>query len=142
MDQVFPQKAVFVGPDDKPYFTEELRQLKRQRQRAYRLHGRRSNTYLRLEKRFGEKLKSEAMKYKNKIEREVLEGKRNSAYNAIRKLGNRPGEAWNKAVINLPAYKEQDLTPLQAADKLAIYFSSISQTVEPLDESKFLQHLS
>ena len=65
VDQVFPQKAVFVGPDDKPYFTEELRQLKRQRQRSYRLHGKRSNTYLRLEKRFGEKLKNEAMKYKN-----------------------------------------------------------------------------
>ena len=42
VEQVFPQKEVLVGPDDKPYFTEELRQLKRQRQRAYRLHGARS----------------------------------------------------------------------------------------------------
>ena len=66
-----------------------------------------------------------------------MEGKRNYAYKAIRKLGNRPGEPWNKAEINLPAHKEHNLTPLQAANKLATYFSSISQTVEPLDESKF-----
>ena len=114
-----------------------LRILKRRRQRAYCLYGRRSNKYIQLEKRFSDKLKHEAIKYKEKIESDVREGKRNSAYKAVRKLGNRPGEPWNRAVITLPAYKEQNLTHLQAANKLATYFSAISQTVEPLDESKF-----
>ena len=137
VENAFPQKEILVGPDDKPYFTEELRLLKRRRQRAYRLYGRRSIKYLQLEKRFSDKLQHEAIKYKRKIESDVREGKRSSAYKAVRKLGNRPGEPWNKAGINLPAYKEQNLTQLQAANKLATYFSAISQTVEPLDESKF-----
>ena len=56
VDKSFPLKEVLVGPDDKPYFTEELRKLKRSRQRAYRLYGRRSNKYLQLEERFSESL--------------------------------------------------------------------------------------
>ena len=51
VDKAFPQKEILVGPDDKPYFTEELLLLKRRRQRAYRLYGRRSIKYLQLEKR-------------------------------------------------------------------------------------------
>ena len=38
----FPKKQIQVGPGDLPYFTEELRHLKRQRLKAYSLHGKRS----------------------------------------------------------------------------------------------------
>ena len=41
------------------------------------------------------------------------------------------------AEISLPSYKEQNFTPIQAANKLANYFSAISQTVQPLNESEF-----
>ena len=37
VDNIFPSKTVLVGPQDLPYFTEELRGLKRKRQRAYRI---------------------------------------------------------------------------------------------------------
>ena len=37
----------------------------------------------------------------------------------------------------MPEYVDQKLTPLQAADRLATYFSTVSQTVEPLDETQF-----
>ena len=137
VEDSFPQKEILVGPEDKPYFTEELRQLKKRRQRAYRRYGKRSNKYIQLEERFSDRLKHEAFKYQQKIVSDVREGKRSSAYKAIRKLGNRPGEQWKRPAINLPTYTEQNLTPLQAANKLATYFSTISQTVEPLDERNF-----
>jgi hypothetical protein len=63
VDKVFPSKEVLVGPKDLPYFTEELRLLKRQRLRAYTTHGGKSVQYLNLKARFEDKLKSEAMKY-------------------------------------------------------------------------------
>ena len=39
VDSVFPEKEIRVGPGDLPYFSEELRHLKRQRLRAYNNHG-------------------------------------------------------------------------------------------------------
>jgi hypothetical protein len=137
VDKAFPQKQIQVGLGERPYFTEELRTLKRKRQRAYEQCGKKSSKYKALRQRFDIKLLNEAKKYRTKIENEVKDGKRGSGYKAIRKLGNMPREAWTRSEVTLPAYREQQLTPLQAANKLAEHFSAISQTVEPLDPSQF-----
>ena len=137
VDQFFPVKGVLVGPQEKLYFTEELRHLKRKRQRPNDKHGRRSRKYEMLSQSFNIKLKHEAMKYVTKLQEEVKEGKRGSAYKAIRKLGNRPGESWNRQEVSLSSYVELNFSPHEAANKLADYFSAISQTVEHLDRSKF-----
>ena len=76
VDKVFPMKQIQVGPADKPYFMEELRQLKRKRQRAYQLHGRRNSKYKSLKQSFDLKLLNEAKKYQTRIENEVVNGKR------------------------------------------------------------------
>ena len=76
VDSVFPEKEIQVGPGDLPYFSEELRHLKRQRLRAYNNHGGKSPQYLRLKQRFHHILEREARKYVKKIENEVFEGKR------------------------------------------------------------------
>ena len=135
VDSHFPSKSIFTGPQDLPYFTEELRKLKRQRQRAYQ-KGRKSNLYMKIKEKFDSTLKSEATKYRHKIVKEVEEGKRGSGYRAIRKLGDRPNEGGQREPI-LPAYVEQRLSAQEAADKLADHFSAISQSVEKLDHSKF-----
>ena len=57
----FPEKLVTISDHDKPYFTEELRLLRRQRQRAYRIGGKNAK-YLDLKAKFEQKLKSEAKK--------------------------------------------------------------------------------
>ena len=137
VDMIFPEKVVQVGPDEKPYFTEELRQVKRRRQRAYANHGRRSPKYINLKQSFDIKLKHEAQKYIEKIKQEVSDGKRGSGYKAIRKLGNRPSESWNQPKVDILSYMEQNIAPTEAADKLGDYFSAISQTVQPLDRSLF-----
>jgi hypothetical protein len=137
VDAGFPFKEIQVGQKDLPYFTEELRQLKRQRLRAYTAHGAKSVQYERLRQAFDTKLENEAIKYRTKTESEVSAGIRGSGYQAIRKLGLRPGDSWKRPELTLPAYIEANLTPQQSANKLADYFSTISQTVEPLDESQF-----
>jgi hypothetical protein len=87
LDESFPLKEIQVGPRDLPYFTEELRLLKRRRLRAYATHGGKSPQYKKLQSEFDLKLENEARKYRLKIENEVNEGKRGSSYKAIRKLG-------------------------------------------------------
>ena len=137
VDQHFPRKVVSVGEGDLPYFTEDLRKLKRQRQRVYRKCGRRSEKYVKLKQKFDLKKKREAIKYVDKINQEVVEGRRGSGYCAIRKLGNRPGDTGRRKEVVVPSYVDQRLSPLEAADRLATYFAQVSQSVEPLDESKF-----
>ena len=131
----FPIKTVLVGPQDLPYFNEELRHLKRRRQRDYR-KGKRSSQYIESKKRFEEKKIREATKYREKLVNEVKEGKRQSTYKAIRKLGNQPGEDSLRSIV-LPAYVESGLSPQQCADRLADHFSAISMTVDPLDLEQF-----
>ena len=137
VDMAFPAKVIQVGPEEKPYFTEELRQLKRRRQRAYAQHGKRSSKYIKLKQSFDSKLQHEAQKYVQKIQQEVMEGKRGSGYKSIRTLGNRPNESWTQPQVNILSYMEQNITPKEAANKLGDYFSAISQTVEPLDRNEF-----
>ena len=43
IDEAFPKKEVLVGPDNLPYYTEELRTLNRKKLRAYQRHGQNSN---------------------------------------------------------------------------------------------------
>ena len=48
MCETFPEKIVTVSPLDQPWFTEELRKLKWQRQRQHVKHGQ-SETYVELQ---------------------------------------------------------------------------------------------
>ena len=115
--------------------TEELRILKRQRQRIYRKKGR-CTKYLEIKAKFDEKLKHEAEKYRQKIVAEVQQGKRSNSYSALRKLesGDNIGKTCN---FTLPNHSEEELTPVQAAEKLAEYFSKISQEFEPICTKNF-----
>ena len=85
VEKTFPEKTVTISDRDKPYMTEELKLLRRQRMRCYSKGGR-SEKYLSLLKKFELKMKIEAEKYHQKILSEVAEGKRNNTYSALRKL--------------------------------------------------------
>ena len=63
VDHHFPIKRVSVIQGDKPYFTEELRQLRRKRDHIYQKSGK-SPQYLITQSKFTNKLKEEASKYK------------------------------------------------------------------------------
>jgi hypothetical protein len=53
VDIHFPPKKISISQYDKPYMTEELRSIIRQRQRLYRKEGR-SNNYLEVRQEFTE----------------------------------------------------------------------------------------
>ena len=127
----FPLKRITVSPYDKPWITEELKMIRRRRQRMYRKEGR-SPAYLQLKKEFNTKLESESSKYMNKIYEEVSNGKRGSSYSAIRKLGNREFDSFS-STFDVPEFVNDNLDEKQSAEALAEYFSSISQEFKPLD---------
>ena len=110
--------------------TEELRVIRRQRQRVYRKQGR-SQKYLDLKSKFDDKLKSEAEKYRQKIMTEVTEGKRNNSYSALRKLESGDNRGKNSD-FTLPSHAEENMSPIQSAERLADYFSQISQEFSPI----------
>ena len=73
VDIHFPLKRVTISSYDKPWITEELKSIRRRRQRIYRREGR-SENYLLVKQDFDDKLKVEAAKNVEKIRKEVVEG--------------------------------------------------------------------
>ena len=114
--------------------TEELKLLRRQRIRAYRKESR-SAKYLDLVKRFEVKIKLEAKKYHQKILDEVAQGKRNNSYAALRKLESGQNVT-KKCNSTLPSHVDENLSTSQSAERLAEYFSAISQEFEPICADK------
>ena len=138
IDTHFPLKTVEVSSFDKPWFNQKLKHLRRQRQRAYRKKGK-SEKYLQLRDEFDRLALKEVHKYKDKIIAEVTEGKRGSAYKALRKLGTGTFETQQSFFI--PSHVDANLSAQQSADILADHFSSISQEFEPIDPSRFTASL-
>ena len=137
VDIHFPLKRISISPYDKPWITEELKMIRRRRQRVYRKEGR-SLKYLKLREEFDDKLKAEAAKYIDKIKEEVSAGKRGSSYSAIRKLGNKDYEASKgMETFDIPEFIENNFNDKQSADALADYFSSISQEFKPISIDEF-----
>ena len=66
IDVVFPEQKVRIKDEDKPYFTEQLRILKRQQCPEYNKNGK-SNKYKSLVERFESLLKTDILKHKQKL---------------------------------------------------------------------------
>ena len=131
VSDTFPCKTITIFADDKPWFNEELRTLKRSRLREYNRHGK-SQKYLELQDKFDRKFKNEFHKYRLKIELEVSQGKRGSSYSVIKKLGLRPGEVPQPS-FQLPHHATNNYTSAESAEILAEYFCSVSQEYSPLN---------
>ena len=136
MVSTFPVKKIIISTDDKPWFNEELRKLKRLRLREYGRNGR-SSKYLKIVSSFDLKSKTEIAKYIQKVKLEVIEGKRGSSYPAIKRLGLKPGDqTQSQSVFQLPAHADLRLSSAESAELIAEHFSKISQEYSPLDVAK------
>ena len=133
VEETFPEKTITFNPNDKPWFTEKLRQLKRLRLREYSKHGK-SEKYQQLVETFNINLKEAAQKYNDKLKADVLEGRRGSAYPVIKRMGERPHDN-NRDVVKLPNHAAQNYTPQQSVEIIAEHFSKISQEFSPLQIS-------
>ena len=138
VENYFPQKTTLVSAYDQPFFNDRLRLLRRQRQREYRKNGN-SDKYKSIKKAFDESFLAEAHKYKDKIIADVVEGKRGSAYKALKRLST--GNPVDDSSFEIPSHIESNLSAEQSAEIFADYFSAISQEFEPIDQSKFTPDL-
>ena len=125
VEETFPLKSILITNDDQVWFNEELRALKRNRLREYCRHGK-SKKYIDLQNKFDSKFQTELLKYKIKVELEVIEGKRGSSYSALKKLALRPGEVMQPE-FQLPNLVQKNIPPAQAVEIIDDYFSSVSQ---------------
>ena len=129
LNSTFPEKRVISYDNDKPWFTEKLRLLKRQRLREYTKNGK-SQKYLHLKENFDLLLKEEIAKYKEKIKNEVLEGRRGSTYPMIKRIGAQPHSL--KKGFQLPDHAAENYSNNQSAEIIADHFAKISQDLRPL----------
>ena len=116
---------------DKEWMSEDLRKIRRQKSREYRRH-QKSPKFVELQKKFLEIKEANSKKY---IESEVETLKLSNPsqyYKRMKKLGARLGECTN-SLFSLPTHIEEDLSPIEAAERIASHFSSISQEYPPLD---------
>ena len=131
LSEIFPLKTITISDQDKPWFNEQLRQIKRQRLREYEKHGL-SNKYWSIVDSFEKLFKTERAKYFEKIRDEVTNGERGSIYPILKRLSHRPGDPPLSGFL-LPDHAQ--LSHTQAAEIIATHFSSISQEYTPLDVS-------
>ena len=75
--------------------------------REYEKKGK-TQKYFTLKSQFSQKLQNERIKYRQKLEDEVISGDRTSVYAALRKLGARPGEI-SRNTFTLPAHVDNNL---------------------------------
>ena len=130
IDHHLPLQSFTVTDSDQPWITKELKTLKRVRKREYCRHGK-SVKYLELKSKFTLKKELAVEHYTKRIINEVNEGTRSSSYKALRKLGVRNGDTKDD-LFTLPQHIEDNLSEMQSAERIADYFSNISQEFEPL----------
>ena len=119
-DLLFPEQQIKIRDNDKPYFTEELRKLKRLRCREYNKKGK-TDKYKSLVRQFDELLKCEIDKYSKKLMNQFHNGKRGSIYPLLRRIANGPNDIKNK-LFHLPSHLENNFSPLQCAEDIAYHF--------------------
>ena len=135
LDNFCPSKVIYSRPDDCPWITEEMKNLKRRILREYEKRGK-TDKYRSLKQSYESKLQSGAQKYRAKLEEDIISGNSNSSYAALRKLGVRPGDNTGNT-FTLPAHAESNFTARQSAETIADHFANISQDYEAIKIANF-----
>ena len=79
------------------------------------------------------KYKAEAKKYLKKNVDALRDAKTGQAYNVLNKLGAQPGDCIDSNTFVLPNHESEGLSEEQSAERIAEYFSEISQEFPPLN---------
>jgi hypothetical protein len=134
LDRFCPEKSMKLSSQDQPFITKELKTLDRQKSREYVKRGK-TVKYQNLAKQFRAKYKVELEKYLRKNMDTLMESKPGQAYKVLKKMGAQPGDCIDENTFTLPSHENENLTAQQSAERIATYFSAISQEYPPLDIS-------
>ena len=132
LDKSCPLKSVKLRTEDKPYITQELKVLDRQRRREYEKRGK-SKRYLDLKVRYDRKMKSAAQDFLDKSVRALMESAPGKAYRILKRLGAQPGDRLDAGSFEIPEHTSLGLSAAQSADRIAQKFAEISQEFPPLN---------
>ena len=119
-----------IGVGEKPFFTADLKALKRRRVREYRKNGK-SMKYLRLLEEFQTKFQKAAGEYIRKNVDNLKETEPGKAFNILKRMGAQPGEETEEMnSFSIPGYEH--LNPTEVANNIAEHFSKVSREFPPL----------
>ena len=130
-----PLKTVKLSSQDKPWMNWELKKLHRLKSREYIKKGQ-SDKYKSLQKEFDTKYKAAGLKYLDKNTEALKDTNPGQAYRILKRLGAQPGDCTDNNTFKLPSHSAENLTNQESAERIASYFSAISQEFSPLDLNK------
>ena len=130
LDELCPVKTFKVNNLDNDFTTPAIKELARKKLREYTKHGN-SKLFKHLKKALKKKIKSEGKLF---IEKQIsLAGEKGCKWiRHTASLQARPGAAPQKS-FTLPDHLDSGLSALQSAEKIADFFSKISQEYDPLN---------
>ena len=132
LDKYCPTKTVSLRINDEPFTTADMKTLKRRRQREYCSKGK-TNKYYKLKKEFKAKYERAAKDFLLKQTEALRISNPAQLINTLKKMGAPPGQLDDVSSFTLENH--ENLSPLQAAEKIAYHFSKISQEFPPLNYS-------
>ena len=131
VQEILPSKTRKIAVDDQPWYTEELKRLKRQKSREYHKN-RKSDKYMRLDKKYEKKLKLAKKKYKKKTIDDVLSSSERQWYSKLKKMTNFDQQKFEpvqvEAIESLPDQIQADI--------IAEQFSSVSNEYKPINRNQ------
>ena len=130
LNKYCPVKSMKISSQDKAWITKDLKILKRKKSREYTKRGK-SEKYNDLSKLFKEKYKIEAGKYLRRNMDELMESRPGQAYKILKRMGAQPGDG-DDINFTLSTHESENLSPQESAERIATYFSTISQEFSPL----------
>jgi hypothetical protein len=131
IEKVCPKKTIKVYKNDKEWMTEALRKIRKRKSREYRRHGK-SVKFVDLQAKFEEMKAANTKKYMEEEIETLKKSNLSQFYRKMKVIGSRLDEC-EPPTFSLPAFVEEGVSPTEAAERIALHFSSISKEYPPLD---------
>ena len=131
INDVFPKKTIKVYKQDREWMTEPLRKLRRNKAREYRRHGK-SAKFLEIQAEYEDLKDKNTKKYMEEEIETLKKSNLSQFYRKLKCMGSRLNECEQQS-FTLPEFVHDEISPLEAAEKIACHFSAISKEYPPLD---------
>ena len=131
VEEVCPQKTVKIYKKDQEWMTEPLRRIRRMKSREYQRHGK-SEKFEKLQTQFEELKATNTKKYMEEDIESLKNCNLSQFYRKIKVIGSRIDESPSQT-FSIPEFIEENISPTDAAERIASHFSSISKEYPPLN---------
>ena len=132
LNQIFPEKKCRISNQDFSFITADLKKLKKYIIREYKLRGKTAK-YCEMKLSYDTKFSKAAKDQLNKFVEDMMNEHPGRAYQAMKKMGARPGDCANDGIFFVTSHQNENLSLEQSTDRILKYFSAISQEYLPFD---------